>query len=84
MRAFIVGFIAGAALPEAVGIYMMAHNVAYNASHPLGPNEARCGMPALGAFAMILFVGPLCGVIGATGALLGSKLLKSAGVRPLE
>lgn len=78
MRASLVGFLAGAALPEAAGIYLLAHDIAYNASLPLGPNEARCGMPALGAWAMVLFVGPLSGIAGATIGLFGSMLLKAA------
>lgn len=82
MKAIFVGLLVGAALPEAAGICLLAHNIAYNASHPLGPNEGRCGMPMLGALALIVFVGPVCGSIGAAVALVGSVLFTfSAGQR---
>jgi hypothetical protein len=41
----------------------MYRNQLYLAS--LSPNEAACGMGALGSFVMIFMIGPFCGMIGA-------------------
>ena len=60
----LIGFAVGAAAPATFGLYGMQQHYAYVSS--LGPNEAACGMGALGAIAMIVVAGPFCGMFGAT------------------
>lgn len=55
----------GAAIPVGFGIWMMVWNAAYEAALPKAPHLASCGMPALGALAMIVFGGPIGGILGA-------------------
>lgn len=55
-------------LPITYGIYVIVQEQTYWASHPLGPNEGRCGMGMMLAFAMIFVVAP---VSAAFGALIG-------------
>ena len=58
----LAGFTIAAAAPVAFGMYGMHQHNLYIAS--LGPNEAACGMGALGSLAMIFVIGPFCGMIG--------------------
>ena len=67
-----IGFTVGAAAPVAFGIYGMHQHNIYVAS--LGPNEAACGMGALGAMAMIFVIGPFCGMIGAGSGWIASGI----------
>jgi hypothetical protein len=46
----------------------------YASVSSLGPNEAACGMGALGALAMIFVVGPLCGIVGAFSGWIASRV----------
>lgn len=63
-----IGALVGWLVPFVSGIAFLFQVAAYNAAHPLGPGEARCGMPAFGAVMMIVVVSP----VGAlTGCLLG-------------
>jgi hypothetical protein len=70
-----IGFVCGASLPVAYGVYGMQHHFVYIAS--LAPGEAACGMSALGSMAMIFVVGPICGMIGALASQVGWWILSS-------
>ncbi len=67
-----IGFALGAALPVAFGTYGMQQQYAYVAS--LAPGEAACGMGAFGSLAMILVIGPFCGMIGAVSGWAAAVL----------
>ena len=68
----LIGFALGAAVPVAVGIHGMHQHSLSIAS--LGPNEAACGAGALAALAMMLVVGPFCGMIGAGAGWIASGI----------
>ena len=55
----------GALIPVGYGILMMVEDVVYRAHLPSSPTTAACGMPTLAAICMIIFVGPLGGILGA-------------------
>lgn len=66
MRPTVTGFLAGSFIPFAYGVQWMANDFAYNAEmSKLVPGIAACGTGTLGAFALLLVVGPACGVLGA-------------------
>jgi len=68
--AALIGFLIGAGVPVTGGFVMLQAHWAYVASLP--PGEAACGMPAVGALGLILFVGPIGGVLGwVLGAVAG-------------
>jgi len=82
VNAGLVGFLIGASLPAAWGISMLVQIDAYNAAHPLGPNEAGRGMGMLGALAMIFVVAPILGTIsGATSWLAAIFVRKVRGMK---
>ena len=54
-KAVRIGAAIGASIPVGFGIWLMVWNAAYQAALPKGPHLASCGMPALGAMAMIVF-----------------------------
>ena len=60
----IVGCLSWSAPPIAYGIDIIARQQAYWAEHPLGPNQGRCGMGMMLAFALIFCVAPVCGTVG--------------------
>ena len=68
----LVGFAIAAAVPVAFGMYGMHQHNLYVAS--LGPNEAACGMGALGSLAIIFVIGPFCGMIGAGAGWVASGI----------
>ena len=68
----LIGFALGAIVPIGYGVYGMQRHYAYVSS--LGPNEAACGMGALGPMAMIFVVGPFCGIIGALSGWIASGI----------
>jgi len=70
IRNAIVGFVIGAAIPVTFGVYVIHDFYAAIAAEP--PGVAACGMPFLFGFAVILFGGPLGGVLGSAIALAGS------------
>lgn len=60
----------GALIPVGFGISRMVEDMVYRASFP--PGTPHCGMPMLGAICMIIFVGPIGGLLGAmVGHALG-------------
>lgn len=71
-RCALTGFIVGSSLPFAWGMYGMQQHYAYLYSLP--PNEAACGTGALGSVALIILVGPLCGLIGGASAWSAARL----------
>ena len=68
----LTGFVIAAAAPVSFGMYGMYQHNLYIAS--LGPNEAACGMGALGSLAMMFVVGPFCGTIGAGAGWIASRI----------
>jgi len=68
-----IGFLVGIAIPTGFGIRLLIHQMQYQARHPLADNEAYCGMGMLAAWVLMLFVGPICGVVGAVIAKVGSR-----------
>lgn len=72
-----LGFLGGAAIPVAYGVYVIACEQIYRASHPLGPNEGRCGMGMLLGLTFIFCVGSFCGALGAASVWLAQKDLAS-------
>ena len=68
----LLGFTIAATAPVAFGMYGMHQHRLYIAS--LGPNEAACGMGALGALAMIFVIGPFCGMIGGCAGWIASGI----------
>ena len=72
----LLGFLIGAIYPIGCGIYGICQFRLYVATLPQG--MPVCGMPVLGAYAMILVVGPVFGLIGAalgyaTAILVGNR-----------
>ncbi|TWU60764.1 hypothetical protein Poly51_10450 [Rubripirellula tenax] len=57
------GFVVGASLPVALGLFQLHSISVYNASLP--PGTATCGNPVVGALALIFFLGPFGGFVGA-------------------
>ena len=71
-RPTIIGFVAGAALPVAYGVYVVVHEIAYYAS--LGPGEGACGMGMCLAYSLIFIVGPVCGSVVAITVAASSAI----------
>lgn len=73
IRATIIGFVLGAVIPIALGMYTL-HEMSDRASTVTDANIAFCGMEVIGAWLLIYAGGPigaLCGgVIGLVGALI--------------
>ena len=72
----LLGLLFGAAFPITCGIYGIYQFQLYVATLP--PDMPVCGNPVLGAYAMILVVGPVFGLIGAalgwvTAFLVGNR-----------
>lgn len=72
-RILLIGFLFGVTIPAGIGIRLLVHEMQYQASHPLTENHAYCGMGLLVAWVLMLFVGPICGVVGAVIAKVGSR-----------
>ena len=72
----LIGFLLGAALPVGYGIYSVHQFRLYVASLP--PNTIACGNAVLGAFVLILVVGPFFGMIGAAFGWLAAAMLNGA------
>lgn len=58
--------------PEAMGAYGWYQFNAYLKTLPAG--EATCGTPMLGPLMLIVFVGPICGLIGGICGGLASNI----------
>ena len=71
-RWILIGFALGASVPMAFGMYGIQQHYIYIST--LGPNEAACGMGALGALAMIFVVGPFLDTIGAVSGWIASEV----------
>lgn len=65
-----LGAAIGALIPVGFGISRMVEDMVYRANFP--PGTPHCGMPMLAAICMIIFVGPIGGLLGAmVGHALG-------------
>lgn len=71
-RPTIFGFVVGAALPVAYGVYIVIHETAHRAT--LGPGEGACGLGMCLAYSLIFIVGPVCGTVVATAVAAGSAI----------
>ena len=74
-----LGLLFGAALPITCGIYGIYQFQLYVATLP--PDMPVCGNPVLGAYAMILVVGPVFGLIGAALGWFTAFLVATVGGR---
>lgn len=72
----LIGFFLGAALPVVFGVYGAYQFHRYVATLP--PDTPVCGNPVLGAYAMILVVGPVFGSIGAALGWFAALLVGGA------
>ncbi|MEM6692185.1 MAG: hypothetical protein AAF664_22340 [Planctomycetota bacterium] len=59
----LAGLLIGASFPLTYGIHTIIQFREYAATLP--PETAMCGMPLLGAYAMIFMATPFCGLVGA-------------------
>ena len=58
-----IGFVLFAAVPVVMGIWRLCLESAAESALP--PGTVRCGMGGLAGVLMIIFLGPLCGLVGA-------------------
>ena len=72
VRWALVGFALGAAIPWAYGLYGMYQFNVYAASLP--PDTGACGNGALASLALIILVGPMCGMVGAAAGWIASGI----------
>ena len=68
----LVGGLAGAAVPIALGAYGLHRESVYAASLP--PGSYGCGMASLGALVVMVGGGPLGGLLGAVTGWIASKI----------
>lgn len=66
------GLVLGATVPSALGLWVMSREIDYRLT--LAPNTPTCAMAIMGAWLLILFVAPVCGLIGATVGWLSSAI----------
>ena len=67
----LLGFLIFASVPVAFGFYGLRRESLYYASLP--PGTAACGMGSLGAMVLIVFVGPIFGLVGAACGWIVSR-----------
>lgn len=72
MRWALTGLLLGAAPPVGLGFNGVLQFNVYVASLP--PDAGVCGMPMLGPIALILFIGPVCGIIGAASGWIAAGI----------
>ena len=82
-RAPTIGFLIGAAVPVAAGLYGMVRSIAY---HNSNPDAYVCGTSACGMFALIFVVAPASGASGAAvvavSVAIGRAIRKLASPAP--
>src|SRR5579863_2178818 len=77
IRPWQIGFLIGAAIPIVIGTGWMIREMTYHASLPQIPNTGSCGMGMLGAWMVILFLGPAGGTVGALIAAVASAICRA-------
>jgi hypothetical protein len=65
LRAAMLGFFAGSALPVGLGVLGLVRQAQYRAANEASADPVYiCGNGELAATLLIVFVGPICGVVG--------------------
>ncbi|MCA9026337.1 MAG: hypothetical protein KDA86_14110 [Planctomycetaceae bacterium] len=76
IRATIIGFVLGATIPIAYGIYIIDRTHSYWESFANDPNTGFCGMPIVGAWVIIFAGGPIGAMCGAMIGRIGASVYR--------
>ncbi|MEZ6144445.1 MAG: hypothetical protein R3B91_03220 [Planctomycetaceae bacterium] len=83
IRATIIGFVLGATIPIAYGIYIIDRTHSYWESFANDPNTGFCGMPIVGAWVIIFAGGPIGAMCGAMIGRIGARSIVNFLMRTL-